>query len=333
MSRIPQNDPEFLAFQRQVKAKKKSEALKKAAIVATTVVLLLALLVVGVFMIYRAGNTPAESENGKAPELNGNGSQGGENNTQGGHNGAQSGNNNNEGNTENGGESEGSSLEGSNAVGGSENIDGSQEPGERKTVVYIDAGHGFGNSVGTVDKGSGNGTPYLELTGKYESDLNLEIAMKLKEVLLEKGYEVVMIREGETSEHLDVNHRVQKINSVESDIFISIHANSFDNEDVCGARVYYSSMNDNAIKCMRYASAVANALNTTEGVSQRNVTVEDHPDIGVIKAVKVPTVLVETCFLTSPTDAALAASEAWIASMAEGLCRGIENYLSQTALA
>ena len=90
-------------------------------------------------------------------------------------------------------------------------------------------------------------------------------------------------------------------------------------------------MNDNAIKCKRYASAVAAALNALEGVSQREVTVEDHPDIGVIKGVKVPTVLVESCFLTNQTDAELAASEEWILKMATGLCTGIESYLAQMA--
>jgi N-acetylmuramoyl-L-alanine amidase len=53
-------------------------------------------------------------------------------------------------------------------------------------------------------------------------------------------------------------------------------------------------------------------------------------DVGVIKGVRVPTVLVETCFLTNEEDAALAASEAWIALMAEGICRGIDNYFVQS---
>ena len=183
--------------------------------------------------------------------------------------------------------------------------------------------------MGIPDVGTGTGTAYHELTGKYESDLNLEVALALKEILLEKGYAVVMSREAQVAEHVTINERVDRANDTKCDIFISIHANSFDNENVGGARVYYSSLNDNAIKCKRYASAVAAALNSMEGISQREVTVEDHADIGVIKGVKVPTVLIETCFLTNPTDAALAATQEWVYKMAEGLCKGIEGYLAQ----
>ena len=201
--------------------------------------------------------------------------------------------------------------------------------------IYIDAGHGFTNSPAggsLMDKGSGNDTAYNDLTGKYESDLNLEIALKLKDVLISKGYEVIMIRESEVAEHLDPSMRVNRINESEFDIFISIHANAFDREDVCGARVYYSSLNSNALKCQRYASAMAAALNSVEGASQKNVTVENHDDIAVLKGVKKPTVLVETCFLTSPTDAELASSEEWIEKMALGMSIGIENYLAQLAV-
>ena len=59
MNRIPQNDPEFLAFQRKAKARSRSADLKKAVIIVSTVVLLLALLVVGVLSIYSAGQKPA----------------------------------------------------------------------------------------------------------------------------------------------------------------------------------------------------------------------------------------------------------------------------------
>ena len=328
MNRIPQNDPEFLAFQRRLIARRRAAGFRKAMIITATMVLLAAILALGVFMIYRVGQEPVTDP---LKDQN-NGLTDGGNHSQSGN---QSGNSTEDvsGNDQNDskGSEDGSLSNGSQIPSGSTDVGGSENTEQDKIIVYIDAGHGFDNSVGTPDVGTGTGTPYHELTGKYESDLNLEIALKLKEILLEKGYAVVMSREAQVSEHVTINERVSRVNSTECDIFISIHANSFDSENVSGARIYYSSLNDNAIKCKRYASVVASALNAMEGVSQREVTVEDHADIGVIKSVKVPTVLVETCFLTSPTDAALAASEEWIEKMATGLCNGIEGYLAQVS--
>jgi len=200
---------------------------------------------------------------------------------------------------------------------------------EKKPVIYVDAGHGFANTNGTIDRGAGENTAYHALTGKYESDLNLEIALKLREILLELGYEVLMTRESESDECVLVADRVERVNASNADIFISIHGNSYTSESVKGARVYYSSGNANVDTCIGYANTVAAAINQTQGASLKNVTVQDHPNIAVIRGILVPTVLVETCFLTSPEDAALAANAEWIETMATALSLGIQNQLAK----
>ena len=58
MNRIPQNDPEFLAFQRRLIARRRAAGFRKAMIITATMVLLVAILALGVFMIYRAGQEP-----------------------------------------------------------------------------------------------------------------------------------------------------------------------------------------------------------------------------------------------------------------------------------
>ena len=322
MNRNLQSDSLYLATLRKLRAEKRKKALVKFAVIATTVLLLCSLLVVGVVMIYSAGQEPQPeqgTEENKNPldpwaGVSGAGDQ----------NQNQNQNQNPEG-----------SQGGSELPSGSEDKDpddGSELPGEDKIVVCIDPGHGFGNSYGALDRGTGVNTPYNALTGKYESDLNLEIALALKEMLIAKGYEVVMVREKESTEHVTVGKRVQMINATNADIMISIHANSFDDPSVKGARVYYSSghYEENMLgsgKCRSYADAVAKALNDTAGASLANVTVGDHKDIGVIKSSTMPAVLVETCFLTSPEDAALAADPTWISTIASGICTGIERYM------
>lgn len=198
-----------------------------------------------------------------------------------------------------------------------------------RTVIYVDAGHGFANSYGAIDKGAGEGTAYTTLTGKYESDLNLAIALKVKQILLAKGYEVIMSREGEVNRYLTPTERAEAVNDTIADLFVSIHGNTYVDESVKGARVYYSSLNENASVCLGYANTMAAALNATSGASLKKVTVQDHPNIAVIRGVLVPTVLVETCYMTSPEDAAMAATDAWITTMAEAICLGITNQLAK----
>ena len=210
-----------------------------------------------------------------------------------------------------------------------ENMTLTAEFAEDKTVIYLDAGHGFANEDGQIDKGTVD-TVYKELTGKTESDLNLEVALRVKEKLLALGYEVIMTRESESSEFVTVADRVERVNSSNADLFISIHADSYAaDSSVKGCRVYYSSNNADADICMDYAQTVANALNATEGASLKKVSVKDHPNIAVLRGIAIPTVLVETCFLTSPEDAQQATTEAWLDAMASGICLGIVNQLAK----
>lgn len=317
MNRIPQNDPGFLNFQRSLRARNRKKRWKRTAIVFATVLLLLSLAAGGVFLIWKQG------EPQKTPSALPNDTE----NTTVEQNPPENPGDPDEPTPDNPSENPTNPDEPT-----PDNPDDPDDPPEKQNkVVYVDAGHGFSNSYGVADKGAGDGTPYHTLTGKLESDLNLEIAMKVKEVLISMGYDVRMSRESESTEHVTINERVKAANDSDADIFVSIHANSSTSASAKGARVYYSTLNLGAAKCERYANCVAAALNSTEGASLKTVTVNtDRPDVGVIKGVRVPTVLVETCFLTNEEDAALAASEAWIALMAEGICRGIDNYFVQS---
>jgi len=304
MNRIPQNDPGFLAFQRKLRSENRKRRWKRTAVISAVVVLILGLLAGGVIWIYRSADIPNAEPNdaplhetpNDTPSLE-TGDGGDENNQ----------------------------PPSTSTPSNDDPVDPPNDRDDGKTVVYIDAGHGFANSYGVADKGAGDGTPYHELTGKHESDLNLDVAFKLKELLLEKGYEVIMMREGESAEHVTVNDRVNRVNNSIADIFVSIHANSSDTPTASGARLYYSTLNVAAMKCQKYASVMADALNATEGASLKKVNVfTDRPDVAVIKGIRIPTVLVETCFMTSAEDAALAATEEWTVAMATGICLGIE---------
>ena len=109
---------------------------------------------------------------------------------------------------------------------------------DRKTVI-IDAGHGG------VDGGA------TSCTGVLESQINLEIALKLDDLMHLLGINTSMIRttdcsvftEGETiaqKKVSDLKERVRIVNSVDNGLLISIHQNHFSNDKYSGAQVFYA---------------------------------------------------------------------------------------------
>ena len=108
---------------------------------------------------------------------------------------------------------------------------------ENKHIILIDPGHG-GIDGGAKTK---NGT--------IEKDINLDISLKLREHLIEKGYEVYMTREDDkeldTKKVNDLTQRCKLKKETNCDIFISIHQNMFQQSSCFGAQVWYSD-NENS---------------------------------------------------------------------------------------
>lgn len=88
---------------------------------------------------------------------------------------------------------------------------------QKKKTIMLDSGHG-GNDPGCTGG---------EI---YEKDVNLEITLKLRNVLEEKGYEVLMTREKDL--YVSLEERVSMANQKQPDIFISIHQNALEGDSV-----------------------------------------------------------------------------------------------------
>ena len=176
--------------------------------------------------------------------------------------------------------------------------------------IVIDAGHG-GKEMGAVG-----------CLGDKEKDINLEVALKLKELLKQHKYNVSMTREAD--EFISLNDRVSCAKSKDAMIFISIHLNSVpysvDPNTKSGCGVYYYNP-----QCKKLAEEVSKEI--AEGLS-----LTDGGAIQASYAVIRPTeyigILVELAYMVNPKDVSVYKSEEFLEHSAEAIYRGLVNYIN-----
>ncbi|MGG1555513.1 N-acetylmuramoyl-L-alanine amidase [Paenibacillus ferrarius] len=188
--------------------------------------------------------------------------------------------------------------------------------------VVLDAGHG-GYDSGAVG-----------VNGLKEKDVNLDITLKLKQALLDRGYEVVLTRTDDT--FWSLAERVQYTTEQKADFFVSIHANANPGSSAKGSMVLYY---DNAYPQEDYpASAAMEKLtpyskDLAQKVLDSLVGAAGTKDLGLVPSAvyvarmgEIPSILVETAFLSNKSDAALLADDAVRLRMATGIADGISAY-------
>lgn len=189
-------------------------------------------------------------------------------------------------------------------------------------VILIDPGHG-GIDGGAQSK-----------SGTIEKDINLQIALKLRDNLEEKGYKVYMTRDedeglyqkGNTvreKKREDLNRRVEMKKETECDIFISIHQNMFPQSKCYGAQVWYAS-NDNSYNL---ATVVQDSIK--ESVKDNNKRVaKPAAEAYLILRDKYEgaSILVECGFLSNPDEEAKLKSDEHQNLIVEGISGGIDKY-------
>ncbi|MEG1441952.1 MAG: N-acetylmuramoyl-L-alanine amidase CwlD [Oscillospiraceae bacterium] len=194
-------------------------------------------------------------------------------------------------------------------------------PTTNKTIV-IDPGHG-GVDAGASDNG-------LE-----EKEVNLSIALKLKEYIQQSGGVAILTREEDEGTHnndrpngvsqkqSDLEMRKNMAEEYSADAFVSIHMNKFPQAQYKGSQVFYANEPEQSRKL---AESIQQALkdvlqdgNTREAKSnERNVL--------ILKEVKVPSVIVECGFLSNPEEAELLKSDEYRDKIAWAIYIGIVKY-------
>ena len=185
----------------------------------------------------------------------------------------------------------------------------------QKEVVVIDAGHG-GHDPGKVGENDA-----------LEKDINLQIAEKVKKHLEKNGIEVVMTREDDVMEDTkleDMKKRVALINKTKPASTVSIHQNSYSNQNVKGAQVFYYTDSEES---KRAASRMQEELRKVDAENTRQI--KSNSDFYMLKKTEVPTIIVECGFLSNLREAEKLVTDEYQEQMAEAICDGILTWLSQ----
>lgn len=191
-------------------------------------------------------------------------------------------------------------------------------PSEKFTVV-IDAGHGG------IDGGVSGIT-----TGVKESELNLDIARKLKEKFDKSGAKTVMTRKTEAGlygiyskgfKRRDMLKRKQITLNAKADAFVSIHLNYYSSPSRRGAQVFYKIDEE---KSKSLADIVQSELNGGKE-SERDYTALAG-DYYVLNEADCAAILCECGFLSNAEDEKLLLTDEYRAEIAEKIFNGIEKY-------
>ena len=192
-----------------------------------------------------------------------------------------------------------------------------QGEAHKKRTVVVDAGHG-GPDGGKTG-----------VNGKLEKELNLIIAEKVKKLLEEEGIAVIMTREedGWLAETRigDLKERVRIMNESKADLAVSIHQNSYHEESVFGAQVFYytdSKEGEKLALCMQ-AALVAGLDPANHRKAKGNKTYY------MLKKTDAVLVICECGFLSNPEEEALLNTKEYQKKVADALCDGVLTYLGE----
>lgn len=200
-------------------------------------------------------------------------------------------------------------------------VSGQKVVAGKKPVVVVDVGHG-GNDPGKIG-----------VDGSLEKDINLSIAKKLKAYLEASDVEVVMTRQedkglyssGDSNKKMaDMRGRCTLIDKAKPDLVVSIHQNSYHEEGISGAQVFYYKTSE---KGKRLAQLIQKRFDYVLGDKNRR---QEKPNGSyyLLLHVKQPIVIVECGFLSNWAEAAALGKEEYQDRVAWTIHMGVMEYLN-----
>lgn len=189
-------------------------------------------------------------------------------------------------------------------------------------TIILDAGHG------SPDGGAES------QSGVLESDLNLEIVLKLQELLEQSGSVVILTRSDENGIYdenkktirekkvSDMKNRVEISKTSEAEIFVSIHLNKIAEDKYSGYQTFYQKNSEDSKMLAEFIQE-----NLNYSIQKKNKR-EIQPLSGkyIMDNVKIPTVTVECGFLSNPEETKALQTEEYQERLAWGIYMGIMDY-------
>ena len=232
----------------------------------------------------------------------------------------------------------------------------SNRGGGRRPVVMIDPGHG-GEDPGAIGP-----------SGLKEKNVVLSIAREAKKRLEGIGYTVYMTRNEDIFIPLGV--RVAKARARNADVFVSIHADAFTSPSARGTGVYMLNTKGATSSAAKFLAQTQNNADAIGGVAKsgnrsvdnaildmtQTATMRDSRKLGhsvltelgklnqlhkgrvdeanfaVLRAPDIPSILVETAFLSNPTEERLLGSDSFRRQCADAIATGIQKYVNNAVL-
>ncbi len=225
----------------------------------------------------------------------------------------------------------------------------------RLVTIVLDPGHG-GEDPGAIGRG-----------GSHEKNVTLSVARRLKEKIdATPNMRSVLTRDGDY--FIPLQSRVQKARRVQADLFVSVHADAFIKPTARGSSVFVLSETGASSSAARWLANKENSADLVGGVNlgvkdpylartlldlSQTATINDSLKLGkdvlgelgrintlhkahveqagfaVLKAPDIPSILIETAFISNPEEEKRLNDEAYQDQMAEAILRGIRRYFAK----
>ena len=197
-------------------------------------------------------------------------------------------------------------------------------PIERRHVLILDPGHGG------VDGGA------TSCSGTLESQYNLDIALRLDDLLHLLGYDTIMTRREDISIYTngttiaqqkvsDLRERVRICNETGNGILISIHQNTYPSEKCTGAQVFYPNTSGSKELAAKLQTRFRNLLNP--GSNRRE---QQGRGIYLLEQLKIPGILVECGFLSNPEEDAKLKTKAYQKQLCCVIATSVIEYMTNS---
>jgi len=226
----------------------------------------------------------------------------------------------------------------------------------RDIIVAIDAGHG-GEDPGAIGK-----------RGTQEKHIALSIAKKLKKLIdKQKGMRAVLVRKGDY--YISLRNRMEIARNARADMFISIHADAFRNRNVKGSSVFVLSEKGASDENAKWIADKENAADLIGGVSlddkdtilakvlldlSQTATIEASTHVAknvlseigkigpvhknsvqsarfvVLKSPDIPSLLVETAFISNPSEERRLKDDLYQRKLAKAIIKGVKAYFKKS---